>query len=216
MEKDFILTSDEFSKLLGISKESLRSRRRRGLYKGMYIRKGFAFLWKKPRPLHVHGPQVRDELGLSAHASSTKNIGRLPLAKRKRNKNSGSHKQELRKLDRGTGTKYPNAAFEIHNEIKMVAKAQRKINAAEANEIVPEVIALAKERHRKKILDKMKEPFLLTEKQRQEAETRRINGQWMYEREQRMNEEEKSGKWHNVLEPEKDEPPKKKKDFYYW
>ena len=62
----------------------------------------------------------------------------------------------------------------------------------------------------------MKEPFLLTEKQRQEAETRRINGQWIYEREQRMNEEEKSGKWHNVLEPEKDEPPKKKKDFYYW
>ena len=43
MEKEFILTSSEFAKLIGISDESLRSRRRRGLYKGMYIRKSFSY-----------------------------------------------------------------------------------------------------------------------------------------------------------------------------
>ena len=36
----------------------------------------------------------------------------------------------------------------------MVAKAQRKINDAEAQEIIPEVIELAKQKHREKLLKK--------------------------------------------------------------
>ena len=36
----------------------------------------------------------------------------------------------------------------------MVAKAQRKISEAAAEEIVPEVIELAKQKHRKKLLKK--------------------------------------------------------------
>ena len=100
MEKEFILTSSEFAKLIGISDESLRSRRRRGLYKGMYIRKSFSYAWKKPAPVHrsvaaLNGHLAPDASGLSAQAS----IANIQDAKTKnhapRNKNSRKHYQEL-------------------------------------------------------------------------------------------------------------------------
>ena len=94
MENEFILSSQEFATLLGISTESLRSRRRRGEYSDLYILKNKNYLWKRPAPKHrsddrfIRGPSVLDESRLSAQASNTNNISHLPLAKRKRNKNS--------------------------------------------------------------------------------------------------------------------------------
>ena len=97
MENEFILTSTEFAKLIGISNEALRSRRRRGMYHDQYVLKNKSYAWKRPRPNKVGGPlvrgrNVRDANRLSAHTSSTNSISHLSLAKSKRNKNSGNHK----------------------------------------------------------------------------------------------------------------------------
>ena len=111
MENEFILTSKEFATLLGISTESLRSRRRRGQYSDLYILKNKNYLWKRPAPKHrsddrfSRGPSVLDESRLSAQASNTNSFSHLSLAKSKRNKNSGRHKH-------GSRTYYPNKAFD--------------------------------------------------------------------------------------------------------
>ena len=150
MENEFIITSTEFAKLIGISNESLRSRRRRGMYHDQYVLKNKSYAWKRPRPNKVGGPlvrgrNVRDANRLSAHTSSTNSISHLSLAKSKRNKNSGNHKH-------GQRTYYPNKAFELANEFKMIAKAQRKISAAGASEITEDVIRIAEQKHREKLL----------------------------------------------------------------
>ena len=64
-----------------------------------------------------------------------------------RNKNNGNHK-------RGDRTNYPNKAFELANEFKMVLKSQHRIRAAAAEEITPEIIELAEKSHREKLLKK--------------------------------------------------------------
>ena len=152
MENEFILTSQEFATLLGISTESLRSRRRRGQYSDLYILKNKNYLWKRPAPKHRAGGRgyfVRDAVRLSANASSTSDKSRLLLAARRRNKNSGKHKH-------GQRTNYPNKAFELANEFKMIAKAQRKISAAGATEITEDVIRIAEQRHREKLREAIK------------------------------------------------------------
>lgn len=215
MEKEFILTSSEFAKLIGISDESLRSRRRRGLYKGMYIRKSFSYAWKKPAPNHrseatLHGHLAPDASGLSAQAS----IANIQDAKTKnrgpRNKNSRKHYHELISGNQGTKTKYPNKAFELANEFKIVTKAQKKISAAAAEEITPELIELAQEKHRQKILAKMKEPFLPQADKEYLQDLKKV-----VQQDERMRQEERSGKWHDVLNPDNDIPKKVKKPFYY-
>ena len=154
MENEFVLSSTEFAALLGISTESLRSRRRRGMYRDQYVLKNKSYAWKRPRPNKVGGPlvrgrNVRDANRLSAHTSSTNSISHLSLAKSKRNKNSGRHKH-------GSRTYYPNKAFELANEFKMIAKAQRKISAAGASEITEDVIRIAEQRHRDKLQEAIK------------------------------------------------------------
>ena len=154
MEKDFILTSSEYAKLIDISAESLRSRRRRGLYEGQYILRNKSYYWKRPRPNNSHGPQVLGAFRLAAHAPNTNSNSRLLLQPRRRNKNSGRHKH-------GARTFYPNKAFELANEFKMVLKSQRRIAAAAAEEITPDLIKLAEEKHREKVLKKL-EPVTVT------------------------------------------------------
>ena len=154
MENDYILTSTEFAKLVGTSTESLRSRRRRGMYQDQYVLQNKSYRWKRPRHNQVgmtalsRGPRSAvqgtrrpslDSSGLQLAARST-NRG-------SRNKNNGNHK-------RGARTYYPNKAFELANEFKMVSKAQRKISAAAAEEITPEIIELAQHKHREKLLEK--------------------------------------------------------------
>ena len=217
MEKEFILTSSEFAKLIGISDESLRSRRRRGLYKGMYIRKSFSYAWKKPAPNHrsvasLLGQTAPDASGLSAQASNAniQNTKFRDNGPRKRNKNSRKHYQELVSGNQGTETKYPNKAFELVNEFKIVTKSQRKISAAAAEEITPELIELAQEKHRQKILAKMKEPFLPQANKEYLQDLKKAAQQ-----DEIIRQEERSGKWHDVLNPDNDIPKKVKKPFYY-
>ena len=160
MENEFILTSSEFSKLIGISTESLRSRRRRGMYRDHYVLKNKSYLWKRLAPDHRSGDRLiggpRSKIGWSVGrdqkmfaASHPHNEHRIPAHDpRPRNKNSGNHKN-------GTA-RYPNKAFEIANEIRMVAKAQRKISAAGAAEITDDVIKIAEERRRNRLLESTK------------------------------------------------------------
>jgi hypothetical protein len=46
----------------------------------------------------------------------------------------------------GKATKYPNYAFQQHNEIKMLARLKGKVSEEVINEIVPETIKLAQEK----------------------------------------------------------------------
>ena len=159
MVNEYILTSSEFAKLLDITTESLRSRRRRGMYADQYLLKNKSYLWKRPR--HFKGaPTVFDRSSVSRGPSSSRLVAsNLNLDPRSavhgprtskqgaRDKNNGNHRAGITK-------NYPNRFFELANEIRMVAKAQRKINDAEAQEIIPEVIELAKQKHREKLLKK--------------------------------------------------------------
>ena len=56
MDKDFRLTSSEYARLLGITNEALRSRRRRNQEDGNFIQIENKFWWKTPsrdRPIEV-------------------------------------------------------------------------------------------------------------------------------------------------------------------
>ena len=46
----------------------------------------------------------------------------------------------------GKATKYPNYAFQQHNEIKMLARLKGKVSEEVINEIVPETTKLAQEK----------------------------------------------------------------------
>ena len=145
MVNEYILTSSEFAKLTDITTESLRSRRRRGMYKGQYLLKNKSYLWKRPR--HFKGaPTVFDRSSVSRGPGSVVREHSAAVHG-PRNKNNGNHRAGITK-------NYPNRFFELANQIRMVAKAQRKINDAEAQEIVPEIIELAKQKHREKLLKK--------------------------------------------------------------
>ena len=105
----------------------------------------------------------------------------------------------------------------LANDVKQLARIQRVLREEQIQEITPEIFEVARERHRQKILAKMKEPFLQTEEQKIETEVQRKNNQWRWEREQRMNAEEKSGRWKEPLNPENNtEPTTKKYRYYSW
>jgi len=166
MGNEYILTSSEFAKLIDISAESLRSRRRRGLYQDMYFKQDKSYLWKRPRQMMVAATAFNRssvKRGPSSLKLAASGLNRVPSSSGlaasglnqdpratdhgPRNKNNGNHRAGITK-------NYPNRHFEIANEIRMVAKAQRKIDEAAAEEIIPEVIELAKQKHREKLLKK--------------------------------------------------------------
>ncbi len=214
MENDYILTSTEFARIIGTSTESLRSRRRRGMYQDQYVFRNKSYRWKRPRPSQVgataffRGPSsvARGTRRQSLDASGLRLATRRPKHGA-RNKNSGNHK-------RGARTNYPNKAFELSNEFKMVLKSQRKIRAADAEEITPELIKLAEEKHREKILQKMKEPFLQSDKQMQDAAIKQHNDKWLAEQDYILSRNEKL-KWNDPLNPEQNQVKEKKTNPYY-
>ena len=123
METEFKYKSGEYAKKLGITKEALRSRRRRGELETEYIIQNEITLWREPpsQPRKtipgpcstIHGPWS---------------------AKRARRR--GVHGS-------GIATKYPNQAMQQHNELKMLAKLQRNLDP-EIQELLPEGIEQAK------------------------------------------------------------------------
>ena len=128
MEKEFKYKSGEYANKLGISKEALRSRRRRGELENEYIIKDGITLWKEPASNHVKKPH-------GSKASGRDPISLFPVT-RSKVKRIGVHAA-------GIPTKYPNQAFKQHNELKMLAKLQKNVDR-ELQELLPEGIEQAK------------------------------------------------------------------------
>ena len=125
MENEFKLQSGEYAKILGITKEALRSRRRRGELEGEYIFENGVNLYRRP-----------------ASTARSKPPGPKSSVRAKR---IGIH---------GTGNENygKNYHFKQHNELKMLAKLQRNVDQ-ETQELLPQAIEIAKQQKQKRILD---------------------------------------------------------------
>ena len=80
MQPDYIFTEAEYAKIIGISKEGLRSRRRDGKMEGQYVLKDNRYLYKRMRPnqgptvhknAEAHTNQVQRRGITTMHLSST-------------------------------------------------------------------------------------------------------------------------------------------------
>ena len=116
MQDEFIFTASEYAKMLGISKECLRGRRRAGKLEGDYAVKSNCYFFKRPRP--------------NQEKSTPK---KPPQRVRRRGVHSSS-----------APVRYPNTAFRNHNEAKMLAKIKYNIDD-ETLSLLPEAIQKAKE-----------------------------------------------------------------------
>jgi translation initiation factor 2 beta subunit (eIF-2beta)/eIF-5 len=121
METEFKYKSGQYAEMLGITKEALRSRRRRGELETEYIIQNGITLWRKPASNH----------GKKPGGQSCSNP-----APRSKIKRRGVHVS-------GQKTNYPNYAMQQHNELKMLAKLQRNVDR-ELQELLPEAIEQAK------------------------------------------------------------------------
>ena len=127
MQDEFPFTALEYAKMLGISKECLRGRRRSGKLEGEYTVKDNCYFYKRVRP---------DQL-LSTPKNPPKRVRRR-----------GAH-------NHGQTVHYPNNAFRQHNEAKMMAKLKYNIDD-ETLSLLPEAILKAKEAKAERIKEAYK------------------------------------------------------------
>ena len=115
----FDLNRTEYASLLGISPNAVRMRMRHGKLEGEYIFKNGKYFFRAPK-------RARDYLGLDHPRMTT---------------------QTKRKIRRGNHHKanYPNEAFRLHNEMKMLAKLKHKVDP-EVQDLLPEAVELAKQK----------------------------------------------------------------------
>lgn len=139
MEKNFTLTSREFAESIGISLECLYSRIRRDQYKDLYISKNKLLLFKRMRPF-------KDDQITNDNSSKVPCRSNPDPRCSSRSKMSVSRDRRRGVHAAGLKTKYPNYAFQQHNEIKMLARLKGKVSEEVINEIVPETIKLAQEK----------------------------------------------------------------------
>ena len=131
METDYLFTEAEYAKIIGLSKEGVRSRRRDGKLEGQYIQKDSRYLYARPRV----------NPGSAVHENRTRTIRR------------GAHKS-------GAETKYPNNAFKQHNELKMLAKLKASVDD-ETLALIPEAVEIAKKKKQERVretLESVKKP----------------------------------------------------------
>jgi len=114
MNEDFPFTQLEYAKLLGISKECLRGRRRAGKLEGQYIVKSNQYFYARPRP------------------NNEKNHSKNPHPKRVRRRGVSYTGEKLN---------YRNHALQNHNEMKMLLKLQKKVDPR-LIDIVPNALAM--------------------------------------------------------------------------
>jgi hypothetical protein len=139
MDNIYKLSSREFAKNIGITLECLYSRIRRGRYKDLYISENKLLRFKEVRPFKVD--QITNDNSSKVPCRSntdSRSISR-PKMSVKRERRRGVHAA-------GKETKYPNYAFEKHNEIKMLVRLKGKVSEEVINEIIPETIKLAQEK----------------------------------------------------------------------
>ena len=120
--KDYKFTLSQYAKLLGVSKDCVRSRRRSGKLEGLYIFENGCYLYAEDRP------------------NNNKTTPKKPGPKRRR----GVHKL-------GGKTNYKSSAFEKHNALKMVVAARAKLDD-ETLALVPRAIEEAKKMRSSEVL----------------------------------------------------------------
>ena len=127
----FDLNRTEYASLLGISPNAVRMRMRHGKLEGEYIFKNGKYFFRAPK-------RARDYLGLDHPRMTT---------------------QTKRKIRRGNHHKanYPNEAFRLHNEMKMLAKLKHKVDP-EVQDLLPEAVELAKQKKLERLQKSMREP----------------------------------------------------------
>ena len=156
MDSIFRLTSDEYSKIIGISTEALRSRRRRGQEEGNFKKFGKVFWWKSPsrdRPAIVDNrSNDRVPSSLSPVASGLKPVTR----KRRRGV-----------VLNGEQTNYHNArnGFQLEelNRVRALGKIRDELGDEVVDEISPELFELAKKNVQKKKEEKFKKEIAKAE-----------------------------------------------------
>ena len=121
MEAEYPLTELEYATILGLSKEGVRSRRRQGKLDGKFIQKGKQYFYERVRPNQVK--------------TAPKN--------RTRERRRGAHKSL-------SGVRYPNTAFQQHNELKMLAKLKASVDP-ETLDLIPEAVEIAKQKKQDRI-----------------------------------------------------------------
>ncbi len=139
MDNIYKLSSREFAKSIGISLECLYSRIRRGQYKDLYISENKLLRFKEVRPFTVDQDTNDNSSLASRHSSPDPRFSINPKMSVKRERRRGVHAAGLK-------TKYPNFAFQQHNEIKMLARLKGKLSEEVINEITPATIKLAQEK----------------------------------------------------------------------
>jgi hypothetical protein len=139
MDKNFKLTSREFAESIGITLECLYSRLRRGHYKNLYLSINNLLTFKRMRP-------SMDDQIINDNISEVPCRSNLDPLFSSRSKMSVSRERRRGVHAAGKATKYPNYAFQQHNEIKMLARLKGKVSEEVINEIIPETIKLAQEK----------------------------------------------------------------------
>jgi len=130
MNEDYPFTSLEYAKMLGISKECLRGRRRAGKLEGEYITKDNNYYWKRVRPCQL----------LSTPKNPPKRIRRRGVSYT------------------GETLNYRNHGLQNHNEMKMLLKLQKKVDP-KLLAVVPEALALYLEKKKTEAQSKARDPI---------------------------------------------------------
>jgi len=120
MDNIYKLSSREFAKSAGITLECLYSRIRRGQYKDLYISKNKLLWFKEERPFTID-QSINDNSFLAPCRSNPDPRHSIkPKISVSRERRRGVHAAGLK-------TKYPNYAFQQHNEIKMLARLKSNL-----------------------------------------------------------------------------------------
>lgn len=136
MDKDYPLTQLEYAKILGISKEALRSRRRLGKLDGQFVVKSNQYFYARPRPKQVNNHTKKPRL---------------------RNRRRGVHKT-------GQQTNYTSNALRQHNEMKMLAKIQYNADQ-ETLDLLPEALNTARELKKQRLQEAQQPNRVISKKE---------------------------------------------------
>jgi|TARA_E500000318_G_scaffold63198_1_gene58536 hypothetical protein len=129
MDDEFIFTQTEYAKLLGISRECLRTRRRTGKLEGEYKVIDEKYFYKRPRP------DIEKTRGTKP-----------PVASAAKKRRRGQH---YRSLISEKTTNYPNWKMEQHNQIKMMTALKSSVSREDLD-LIPAAINKVKEERLKK------------------------------------------------------------------
>ena len=123
----FDLNRTEYAELLGVSSNCIRMRLRHGKLEGEYIFENGKYLFRAPS-------RERVNIGTTTGQKTT-----LKKIYRRGNHFKGN---------------YPNDAFRLHNEAKMLAKLKYNVDE-ETQDLLPDALVLAKQKKRERLQNSM-------------------------------------------------------------